>query len=68
MILTHYKKLEAWNIVSVEYRDDEIHGTLYANDYGELYRATRFLTLRHLDKASFSKILADTHGDLEEVA
>ena len=64
-ITTHYRKLhgELKGKVSVFYSDDQIHGTLYGRDYGELYRATRFLTLRHLDKTAFSLILADKHGE-----
>jgi hypothetical protein len=68
MITTHYRQLhgELEGKVSVFYEDEEIHGTLYATDFGKLYRATRFLTLRHLDKHGFSSILADTHGEDEQ--
>ncbi len=54
--------------VSMTFTDGQLSGKLYAEDYPHLYRAGRFLTLRHLDKTGFSKILADTHGDLKEVA
>ena len=64
MIITRYRKLNTGR-VSVDYLDGGISGTLYADNYGELYRATRFLTLRHLDKTGISLILADKHGEEE---
>jgi len=66
-ITTHYRKLhgELEGKVSVYYEDSGVHGTLYARNYGELYRATRFLTLRRLDKDAFFATLADKHGTKE---
>jgi len=63
-ITTHYRKLhgELEGKVSVYYEDKGVHGTLYAQNYGELYRATRFLALRRLDKDAFFATLADKHG------
>ena len=65
MVTTHYRKLygELKGKVSVFYDDGKIHGTLYAQNYPELYRATRFLSLRGLDRKTISAILADTHGE-----
>ena len=62
MLTTYYRKL-ANGKVSVDYMDGGITGTLLADNYGELYRATRFLSLRHLDKAAFTLILVDNHGE-----
>ena len=65
MVITRYKKLVTGR-VSVDYVDDAgdgITGTLYADNYPELYRAARFLTLRHLDKTALSVLIADTHGE-----
>lgn len=64
-VVTHYKKLhgEQEGRVKVDYRDKGITGTLYADSYEQLYRATRFLTLRSLDKSTFLDMLADTHGE-----
>lgn len=65
MIITRYKKLVTGR-VSVDYLDDQgsgITGTLYADNYTELYRATRFLKVRHLDKTALSATIADTHGE-----
>ncbi len=69
-IETHYRKLhgELEGKFSVFYKDEGIRGTLYADNYGELYQATRFLSVRHLDKAAISLILADAHGEAKEVA
>jgi len=63
-ITTHYRKLhgELKGKVSVHYADAGVHGTLYALNYGELYRATRFLALRNLDRDSFYATLNDRHG------
>jgi len=63
-ITTRYRKLrgELEGKVSVYYDDGRIHGTLYGTDYRELYRATRFLALRNLDKEEFYATLNDKHG------
>jgi hypothetical protein len=70
MIITHYKKLhgELEGKFSVHYTDEGIHGTLYATSLFELYRATRFLSVRTLDRVALFRILEDKHGEERKVA
>ena len=65
MVKTSYKKLhgELEGRVSVNYEDDGISGTLYADNEEELYRAVRFLKIRYLDCDTLIKLIVETnHG------
>ncbi len=57
----HYGELEGR--VSVNYEDDNISGTLYADTPEELYRAVRFLRIRNLDCDKLIELILDKHGD-----
>jgi len=63
-ITTTYKKLhgELEGKFKVDYWDDGIHGTLYAENFDELHRAVTFLKLRRLDRDQITTIIEDTHG------
>ena len=64
LVITHYKKLHGAREgrVCVFYDDGLVHGTLYGDNFTELYKAARFLTMRSLDRKEITAILEDKHG------